>query len=306
MFNQILKQMKKSTFIFVIACIAAAIYVEVEGPQAFMRLGCSAHSKEDTVQSSVAVVAEGNVTSEQQRLAQLTGIASFERHFGRYYAGTDLIGCASTEFGVVCPTCDFRVGADFKSFRLEGKVGSFTRCGVKTTGFDPQFTNFTIVVGEGFSVSDAAQLSLITDDTKVYIGHKGSSFYKFGDGYYFAGAEHKFGRLSLGAGMDFAEEKSGCAALKWSGQADSWTATASKIGLDSRCIILSYTRDGIIVRKGVDVGVSAAIWHQSEKTGLHVVTGVKKGSTKLFAQLGGYRSSQILKPTVGLGVSYAM
>jgi len=256
----------------------------------------------DTVKSSVVVIAEGNATTEQQ-LGQVTGIANYEHNYGWYYVAADLVGCVSTEYNVACPTCDVRLGANFNFGKVEIKSGTFARNNVKTTGFDPQFSNFTINSGENYTAANATQISIIANATKVYVGHKGSSFFKLNDGNYYAGAEQRIGNLTVAGGMDFAEVKSGYAAAKWNSKNNSFTITANNIGLDSKNYIISYNRSNIKVGKGFGMNIASALYKNSTKTGLHVVGGFHKGTTNLFAQLGGYVTENVFTPTFGLGIS---
>lgn len=298
--------MKKNAIRFAMAIIVVAIAVlTVNNSRNNMTAGGGLSLKEmvDTTKSNMTVIAEGNVTNEQQ-LGQLTGIASWEHQYANgTYVGFDLVGCVSTEYQVACPTNAFRAGMNFEWGKVEVKCGTFARNTIKTAGFDPQFSNFTINCGENATAANATQISLTTGSTSIYAGHKGSSFYKLNDGNYYVGGSQKIGNLTFGGGVDFAEKTSGQATAKWQSKNNSFTLTANNIGLESKNYILSYNRNNINVGKGLALNVASALYKNSVKTGLHVVGGLHKGNATLFAQLGGYVSENVFKPVIGFGTS---
>ncbi len=297
--------MKKNVSIFAMAIIVVAVAVLTVNNRTNMTAGggLSLKSMVDTTKASVTVIADGNVTNEQQ-LGQVAGIATWEHQYANgLYAGFDIVGCVSTEYNVACPTNDFRLGANFEWGKVEVKCGTFARNTIKTSGFDPQFSNFTINSGENFTAASATQVTLTAGGTKIYAGHKGSSFYKFNTGNYYVGGEQKIGNLTFGGCVDFAETKSGYAAAKWQSKNNSFTLTANNIGLESKNYILSYNRNNINVGKGFGLNMSSALYMNSVKTGLHIVGGLHKGNATLFAQLGGYISENVFTPIFGLGTS---
>ena len=262
----------------------------------------------DTTITSVVAFAEANQTSDQS-LAQATTIMNYEHLYGNgMYVGADLIGCISTEFGIMCPTYDMRAGLDFvNGGRLELKCGNFTRNSVKTSGFDPQFMNFTTVSGDPASVSNAVQLAYTNGGTKVMIGHQaGSKFFKFNDGNYYAGFEQKIKGFAVSGGMDFAHAMTGYAAAQLKCGKNVFNVNCNKLGSDNENYIFSYNYNGINLGKGFAMNVGSALYLQSAKSGLHVVTGLCKGSYKLFAEAGGYKIGQTVKPLVGFGLNYKL
>jgi len=295
--------MKKNVirFVMVIIVVAIAVLTVNNSEKSYRTAGGGISLKEmaDTVKSNVTVIADIAATTEQQ-LGQLCGIANYEHNHGWYYIGADLVGCVSTEYNVACPTCDVRLGANFNFGRVEIKCGTFARNSVKTTGFDPQFSNFTINSGESHTASNATQIAFIANATKLYVGHKGSSFYKFNDGNYYVGAEQKIGNLSVAGCMDFAEAKSGYAAAKWQTKNSSLTLTANNIGLESKNYIFSYNRSNIAVSKKVGLNIASALFWNQTKSGVHTSLGFHKGSNNLFAQLGYTFGGS---PLFGLGYS---
>jgi hypothetical protein len=174
---------------------------------------------------------------------------------------------------------------------------------VTTVGFGPQFGNNCILWGEPASVSNAVQMSILTKNTKVYFGHQGGEkFYSFCDGNYYVGAEQKIKNLSLSGGINFTEQTTGYAAGKWSYKNNTITATANKIGTEDRNFVASYVRSGISLGKGVCMSVGGTYWHQTEKSGWMIVTGLNKKKFTLFTQAG----MNILqgKPLFGVGLNY--
>ncbi|MEE6207331.1 MAG: hypothetical protein VZR95_04680 [Alphaproteobacteria bacterium] len=223
------------------------------------------------------------------------------------YTGADLVGTASSQFGVMAPTIDFRCGYDFNTFKIEGKVGNFTRNNVKTAGFDPQFMNDCILFGEAAPVSKAMQLSLMYNSTNVFVGHQGGTdFYKFNDGNYYAGIEQKISNVAVSGGMDFAETTTGYAAAKWSHSNNVVALTCNKLGSENQNFVLSYVHNNIPVCKNVKMSVGTALLSQTEKKGLHIVTGFNTGKLNLFAEAGGTLFNSVLTPKFGLGASYKM
>ncbi|MBR3677052.1 MAG: hypothetical protein IKN71_07975 [Alphaproteobacteria bacterium] len=263
----------------------------------------------DTTVTSTVAFAEVNTTTNKENLAQVTSITNWERQrVGGYFYGFDIIGTASTEFGIMCPTYDARLGVDFEGFRLEGKVGCFTRNSVKSSGFDPQFANYTIAaLGEPASVANCVQISYIAKNTRIMLGHQGGSkFYSFKDGNYYISMEQHIKNLAVSGGIDFTETTSGYASVKYSAKNDVITLSCNKLGCENENYLLSYNHNNISLGKGVDMSVGSALWLQKELQGLRVVSGIGKGSFKLFAEAGGLIQSKSFTPVLGLGMSYKL
>jgi len=262
----------------------------------------------DTTKTSVVAIAEANQTSDQS-LAQITTIMNYEHENNGLYYGADLIGCVSTEFGIMCPTYDVRFGADFQNGgRLECKVGNFTRNSIKTSGFDPQFSNFCTVSGDPASVSNAVQLSYVLNGTKIMVGHQGGlKFYQFNNGNYYVSAEQKIKNFAISGGLNFEENQTtGYAAAQLKCGHSSFTTTCNKLGSDAQNFVLSYNYNGISLGKGVMMNIGSALYMQSAKSGLHMVAGFNKGKMNIFAQAGGYKIAKAFTPLVGLGLGYKL
>ena len=261
----------------------------------------------DTTVASTVAFAEVNTTNKEN-LAQVTSITNWERERNGYFYGFDIIGTASTEFGIMCPTYDAKFGVDFEGFRIEGKVGNFTRNNVKSSGFDPQFANYAIAaLGEPAAVSNAIQLSYISNSTRVMVGHQGGNkFYGFNDGNYYIAMEQHIKNLAVSGGVNFTETTSGYAAVKYSTKNDVITLSCNKLGCENENYLLSYNHNNISLGKGVDMSVGSALWLQKELQGLRVVSGIGKGSFKLFAEAGGLIQSKSFTPVLGLGMSYKL
>lgn len=296
--------MKKNAIRFAMAIIVVAIAVlTVNNSRNNMTAGGGLSLKEmvDTTKMNVTVIAEGNITSEQE-LAQVTGIASWEHQYSNgLFTGFNVVGCVSTEYGVACPTCVATLGANLNIGRVEIKCGNFAANGIKTTGFDPQFSNYTINCGENFQSMNAIQVAFIANSTKIYAGHRGgSSFYKFNTGNYYLGGEQRIGNLAIGGGVDLTSDKSGYAAAKWQTKNNSLTATANNLGKETKNYIISYNRSNINVGKKIGLNIASALFFSSAKNGLHTSLGFHKGSNNLFAQLGYTFGGS---PLLGLGYS---
>lgn len=264
-------------------------------------------NKQDTTKVSAVAFAEENYNTTDGNLAQITTIASYEHMNNGIYVGADGIFTVSSQFGVCCPTNDVRLGLDFGTYRLEAKVGNFTRNTVKTGNFDPQFQNDLILLGEPASVSNAIQLSYLSKNTKVFAGYQGSSkFYSFEGGNYYLGAEQTVKNVSVSGGLNLSEQNTGYAAAKVKAGNNVFTATANNIGAANKSFVLAYNHNNINVGKGVKMNLGASLWNQAEKTGLRMVAGFNKGRVNLFAQAGGQWLSEGFKPMIGLGTSYKL
>jgi hypothetical protein len=301
----------KKLFIFVAVVIVVIVAIVCNNQNMGFKTagigdGLSLKEMNDTTKSSVVAVAETNV-SDEGNLFQALAIAGWEHQYNNgLYVGADMIGTVSTQFGVCAPTCDFRAGAHFNAFTLELKAGNFTRNGVKTSGFDPQFQNDLLIMGEGVSVSNAMQLSLMSKNTKLMFGHQGGSkFYKF-DGNYYISAEQTIKNFSVSGGLNLTEQTTGYVAAKLHNGNNAFTATANCLGSESQNFVLSYNRNNINVGKGMRMNVGSALYYQAEKQGLRMVAGLNKGRVNLFAQAGGYLLKNAFTPVWGLGASYKL
>jgi len=298
--------MAKKFFYFVIAVLVVIGCIVLNHKNGGMTAGGGISLKEanDTTKASVVVIADANV-SDEGYLAQTTAIANWEHLYNNgFYLGADMIGTVSTQFGVCAPTCDFRAGADFNTFRLEFKAGNFIRNNVKTIGFDPQFQNDLILFGESASVNNAMQLAFIGKTTKVMVGHQGGDkFYSLKDGNYYVSAEQRIKNFSLSGGVNFTEKTTGYVAAKLTAKNNVVTATFNNIGAENHNYVLSYVRNNIDLGKGIMLNLGTAFCSQPEKQCLRLVTGFSKGKTNLFAQVGSSFCQGTVSPLFGLGIS---
>lgn len=263
--------------------------------------GISLKELNDTTKTKVAVFGEANVSDEN--IFHINGIVNWEHQYNNFYVGSDFIGTVSSKLGIKCPTLDAKCGYNFNTWRMEAKVGNFNRNGVTTVGFDPQFSTFCILAGEGASVSNAVQLSLSSKKTKVMVGHQGgSSFYTF-DGNYYAGVEQKIGDFAFSGGVNFTETTTGYAAAKWANKNNVCTLTCNKLGSKDHNFILSYFYNNISLCKGFAMNVGTALFGNSEQQGARLVAAVSKDKMKLFAEVGGCLLQDVFKPMAGMGVS---
>lgn len=306
--------MKKRVFnlVAVIIAVFGLIFVsnidsDIDRTSKAGGLSLNLQEANDTSKTSIITFAEVNQTSEQS-LAQVTTIANWERQrSNNLFYGINAIGTVSTQFGIMCPTLDAFGGRNFDGFRIEAKVGNFTRNNVKSSGFDPQFANFAILLGESAAVSNAVQLSYIDSNTKIMVGHQaGSSFYSFKDGNYYLCMEQTIKNVALSGGVDFAENTTGYGAVKVNCKNDVFTVNGNKLGSDGQNLLLSYNHNNISLGRGVNMGVGSALWFQKDVTGLHLVSAFGKGNVKLFAQAGGRWQSNIFTPILGLGMNYKL
>lgn len=271
--------------------------------------GLNLKEMNDTTTANVVSFAEANTTTEgQKNLFQILSVGTWEHQYSNgFYTGADAIATVSSEFGVMCPTYDVRLGANFEGFRLEVKSGNFCRNNVKTAGFDPQFQNFCTVSGEGAAVSNAVQVSFLSANTKVSLGHQGGEkFYKFNSGNYYLSAEQRIKNLSISGGLNFDENTTGYTAMKLNSGNNIYTATANNLGCEKQNFVLSYNRNNVRVAKNVNMNLGTALWLQSEKKGLQVVGGLNLKGVNLFAEMGGYLLKKSLTPVFGLGASYKL
>jgi len=300
--------MKKQVcnFVLVVLVVIVCVVLSNEGGNFFTAGGgLSLKQMNDTTTTSVVAFAEANTTTDQN-LAQVSTIMNYEHLYGNgMYVGADLIGCVSTEFGIMCPTYDVRCGMDFANGgRLELKAGNFTRNSVKTAGFDPQFMNFATISGDPASVSNAVQLSYTLNGTKLMGGHQaGSKFYQFNDGNYYIGAEQRIGNFAVSGGADFTETVTGYAAAQVRCGKNVFNVNCNKLGTEAQNYIVSYNYNGISLGKGYILNLESAFYKQTAKSGVHVMAGLCKNNYKLFAQFGGYKTAETTKSLIGLGLN---
>ena len=305
--------MRKNLIYFVVAIVVVIISIVMNKQDGNVKTAgggislkeANAQQKDTTVTNVVSFLELNSTTDEN--LAQVLSIGSWEHQHGLYYVGGDAVATVSTQFGICCPTYDARIGINLNNNKFEVKVGNFTRNGVKTAGFDPQFMNFCTLAGESASVSNAVQLSYTGKNTKLYIGHQGGDkFYTLNGGNYYVGAEQTIKKVALSGGVNFTEQTTGYAAVKWTTGKNVFTATANNISSENQNFILSYNHNNINVGKGIKMNVGGALWNQPEKSGIQMVTGFNKGRVNLFAQAGGYLLSTAFTPVFGLGMNYKL
>ena len=143
-------------------------------------MGINLNTANDTTISNNNVSASVQKDNDKEELAQIMLVSGWTKQQNGLYVGYNMVGTVSTQFGVACPVLAFKAGADFDSFKLEAKVGQFGRNTITTTGFDAQFGNDCVLLGESATASKAAQLSYISKNTVLSVGHQGGeSVYKF-------------------------------------------------------------------------------------------------------------------------------
>jgi hypothetical protein len=249
-------------------------------------------------ESSLKITLQANQTTKAN-LEQGMISASYYRFERNFFIGGATVGGVSTEFGVVTPALYFDAGYNFKNFGLEARAGKFNRSSIFTPMVDPQFSNFCIVAGEGYKANNAMQVSFVKGKTRIGFGHQGkNSFYKFDGGWYGYADLPISKAITLSGGADFGEEIVGHAAGKVQKGKNMFTATVNQIGSENENIIITYNRKDIPVF-GNNVSVSTSTWFKGADHGFHLVAGLLKWGTTLFAE-GGYENSQ---PYFGLGTS---
>ncbi len=254
----------------------------------------------DSTAVSVNVSLQANQTS-MQNLEQAMIIGSLYRQHGYWYAGANFIGCASTEYGICSPVTSFNFGMKFNCFDVDYKIGNFGRNKLTTSFVDPQYGNFCINLGEGASIQNAMQLSLIAKHFTFGLGHYGGEkFYDFATGRYYAFVESNICRyLALSGGMDINNSPSGYAAAKVTVKNNVVSVSGNKLGSENQNLIASYSRTNIAVGKKAKAAVTASGWLQGKDKGLHLVASLNKGCYTLFAQSG----IKNVSPYFGLGGS---
>jgi hypothetical protein len=267
-------------------------------------MGINLSQANDTTISHTSASASINQTNEEG-LAQIMLISNLTKEHNGLYVGYNMVGTVSTQFGVACPVLAFKAGADFDAFKLEAKVGQFGRNTITTTGFDPQFGNACVLLGESSTASKAAQISYIDKNTVISFGHQGgSNVHKFNDGNWYVCAQQGIKNVRVSAGVDFAEETKGFAAANWSdGKHHSVTVTGNNLGTDAKNCVLSYTCNRIPMKKSL-LNFGSAFYFQKGKSGMRLVAGLTKGKMQFFTEAGGYLAQNVVKPTFGGGVNY--
>jgi hypothetical protein len=304
--------MKKRLISFITVVIVVFVAIVLNKQEGLMNIAGVGSGKslkeinaqQDTTKTSVIAFGEASTDTEGNNLFQALAIANWEHQYsnGLYFAA-DAIGCVSSQFGVCAPTCDFRTGLNFGNCKIEAKFGNFTRNNIKTGGFDPQFQNDLLILGEGVSVNNAMQLSLMTKNTKVLIGHQGGNkFYSLNGGNYYTTVEQTIKNFSVGGGVNFTEKMTGYAAAKLNSGNNSFTITANNLGAESQNFVFSYNRSNIGLGKGMKMNIGTALC-KSDNFGFRMAAGLGKGGMKIFALAGGSWLPEGFKPLIGLGTS---
>lgn len=304
--------MKKRLISFVTVVLVVVVCVLFNQKNGFMNIAGvgggkslkEINAQQDTTKTSVIAFAEAGTDTEGNNLFQGLAIANFEHQMSNgMYVGADMIGTVSTQFGICAPTCDFRLGANFNTFKIEAKMGNFTRNNVKTAGFDPQFQNDLLLLGEGVSVNNAMQVALMTKNTKILVGHQGGNkFYSLNGGNYYTTVEQTIKNFSVGGGVNFTEKMTGYAAAKLNSGNNSFTLTANNLGAESQNFVFSYNRSNIGLGKGMKMNIGTALC-KSDNFGFRMAAGLGKGGMKIFALAGGSWLPEGFKPLIGLGTS---
>lgn len=271
--------------------------------------GTSLKELNEQKKANMSLNASANQTTEQS-LAQATVIGSYSHQLNKFTFGGNYVGCVSTQFGVCSPVNFVSVSYAFNNNSgLEYRVGNFKRTGLTSTGLDPQFANYTIILGEGASASNAMQLGYNIGKTKIFVGHQGgTSFYKFNDGYWFTGLETTIANcLSLTGGIDMCKNAplTGYAAARFTKDNNILNLSANKLGTENQNIVLTYNRNNIAVgSRNMSVALSA--WVEKAVKGLHTVCGFNFGKSTLYAESGAKFIESAVKPYVGIGTSIAL
>lgn len=268
-------------------------------------MGINLNHANDTTITNTNASASIQKDNDKEELAQIMLVSGWTKQQNGLYVGYNMVGTVSTQFGVACPVLAFKAGADFDSFKLEAKVGQFGRNTITTTGFDAQFGNDCVLLGESATASKAAQLSYISKNTVLSVGHQGGeSVYKFNDGSWYLCAQQGIGNVRVSGGVDFAEETKGFAAANWSdGKHHSVTVTGNNLGTDAKNCVLSYTCNRIPMKKSM-LNFGSAFYFQKGKSGMRLVAGLTKGKMQFFTEAGGYLAQNVVKPTFGGGLNY--
>lgn len=260
-------------------------------------------NKEDSTSAALSVTLQFNQTTAQNLEQGFVSGNYFYRHKNIFVGGA-LKGGFSTQIGICCPTLYVSGGLDFKNFQIEGRIGDFKRTQVTAIGVDPQYSNFCLILGEGAAAKKTMQLSFIKGAACFSVGHQGSKdFYKLSDGCWYVYAQTPVCQgLFVSGGINFADETTGYAAVKVSGNNNNVIATANNVGADNQSFILTYNRENLtIARQKMLMSVSA--WAQKSARGVHWVAGLNKGKGTFYAEAG-INSTLLYKAYFGLGTSF--
>ncbi len=303
--------MKKNAIYFLVA-IAAVIVMIMLAPKGSDSLFSTAGgglslkdlNRKDTVTHSVSLTMNVNQTTEQSLVQPMLSANYFKRHNG-FFVGASAVGAVSNQYGICCPVLFVNTGVDFNRFQIEYRAGNFGRNAITTVGFDPQFSNFCIDMGESAAAANAMQLAFAGKNTRFGFGHQGgTSFYAFDGNWYVFAQQNICKNVSVTGGVDFAENKTGFAAAKWADQNNALTVTGNKLGSEKQNWIVSYKRNNVAVVRNFVMSLGAAFWKQTEQTGLHLAAAFAKENFIFFTEAGGRLAMNTLTPTAGVGISY--
>lgn len=294
----------------ILVCVTLCLFAP-KGNNNIFKCGDGISLKElnEQKKANMSLNASANLTTEQS-LAQATVVGGYSHQLGKFTFGGNIVSCVSTEFGVCTPVNFLSVSYAFNNNSgLEYRVGNFKRTGLTSTGLDPQFANYTIILGQGASASNAMQLGYNIGKTKIFVGHQGgTSFYKFNDGYWFTGLETTFANcLSLTGGIDMCKNAplTGYAAARFTKDNNILNLSANKLGTENQNIVLTYNRNNIAVGSR-NMSVSLSAWVQKAVKGLHTVCGFNFGKSTLYAEAGAKFMQTTFKPYVGIGTNVTL
>lgn len=303
--------MKRKEIFSVVVIILVVVVAVIWAPQGSMtRLftaggGISLQdlNKEDSTSAALSVTLQFNQTTAQNLEQGFVAGNYFYRHKNAFVGGA-FKGGFSTGFGICCPTLYVSGGWDFGKFQIEGLIGDLKRTNITAIGVDPQYSNFCLILGEGAAVKKTMQLSFVKGAARIGLGHQGvKDFYNLSDGcWYVYGQTPLCQGLSVSGGINFADETTGYAAVKVSGNNNNVIATANNVGADNQSFILTYNRENLtIARQKMLMSVSA--WVQKSARGMHLVAGLNKGKGTFYAEAG-VNSTLLSKAYFGLGTSF--
>lgn len=306
--------MKKNLFLLlaVIAVIALLIVMPKVSENSFFSAGGGVNlkdlNKKDSTSSSLTAILQINQTTKEPFLFQGLGVGNYYVRKQGFFFDANVVGGISTQYGICMPTCSMGAGMDFNSFQIEYKIGNFKRGMIATSGFDPQFDNFCLDMGEKGSASNAMQLGATVGKTRFGFGHHGgSAFYDLTNGGWYIYTETPVcSWLSLGGGVDFGQATTGYAAAKAGFGDNSISVTANKIGTEKQNYIVAYNRNNISVNNKVKMSIGAAAWTSDVMKGLHLVTGLSKGKFTFFTQIGSQYTLNALTPYIGCGANLVL
>ena len=300
--------------IFVVCAVLVCVTLCVLAPKGDNNIfkcgdGTSIKELNEQKKANMCLNVSANQTTEQS-LAQATLIGGYTNQINKFTFGGNIVGCVSTEFGVCTPVNFVWASYAFNNnSALEYRAGNFKRTMLTSTGLDPQFANYTIILGEGASASNAMQVGYNIGKTKIFVGHQGgSSFYKFNDGYWFTGLETTVANcISLAGGIDVCSNApvTGYAAARFTKDNNHIDFTANKLGTENQNVVLTYNRNNIAVGK-CNMNVALSAWAQKAVKGIHTVYGFNFGKSTLYAEVGAKFVQTMFKPYVGIGTSVTL